>query len=465
MLKKLKIKFVAINMCLVGIVLLIVFAVLCVGTYERGKEEVDRTLEIALSDTFEELSAPKEIGAPPEEMGLLAERKEIPDNEEKGETGEMPKGFDAKPMNYTAVVVLLDDDGEGYEIVEQRRGDAVINDASMNEKTLEEAAKAARRAEKQKGKLSELGLFYMKRETGDGTKAAFVDSAYFDATIKESLFNSLLLFALGMAGLLLISIMLAGMAVRPVKKAWDQQKRFIADASHELNTPLTVILANNEILLSDVSDPLSDRTEVRKERRKWIESSQEEALHMKRLVDDLLFLARSDEDVEGRSLIKSRMDLSELVTDVALQLEPVVFEAQLSMEMHIQEKVFFECDGERMKKLAYILLDNAVKYAAGERKIWLGLEKSGNKIRLLAANTGDIIAEEELEHLFDRFYRSDQARTGKDGYGLGLSIAKTIVEEHGGALKVRSGDLSVMELPVKWQTPEGVKGTLMEAQF
>lgn len=456
MLKKLKRKFVVINMCLVGAVLLTVFLVVGYHTWQRGMDEVNRALEMALTDARNDVPDLPEIGTPPDAAAAERQQPEPLEPEAGTVTGfqEPGKGFEAKAMNYTAVVILLEEE-EGYEIMKPGRWNASINDASMNEKTLEKAAETVRFAEAEEGKLKEMGLFYMKRETPEGTKAAFADSAYFDATMREYVVSACTLFLMGMAALLAVSVLLAGMAVAPVKKAWEQQKRFVADASHELKTPLTVILANNEILLSGMAASEADR-------RKWVASTQEEASHMKTLVEDLLFLARADEDTEGRHLVKNRLNFSELVTDTALQFEPVVFEAGCAIDTHIEEDLYLDCDGTQMKQLVHILLDNAVKYAGtdGQGYIRVSLKRADGKLQLTVSNTGDAIPQEELAHLFDRFYRRDKARTQGSGHGLGLSIAKTIVENHGGKIRVQSGELRKLDRPGSRNISNASEGTM-----
>ncbi len=296
----------------------------------------------------------------------------------------------------------------------------------------------------------------MKPENLEYIEEVLEDSEYIEQLKSEIIINSILIFTMGLAVTFLISTLLSNVAVKPVKEAWEQQKRFIADASHELKTPLTVILANNEILLSGIADGDPEK------QKKWIHNSQEEAEHMKKLIDDLLFLARSDEDIDGRRLIKSTCDFDELVTGAVLQFEPVMFEAGVSIHTDIAENLRMDCDETQMKQLMHILLDNAVKYAGSHGEIFVGLKKSGSRLKLTVANTGEPVSDEDLKHIFERFYRSDKARTRGNGYGLGLSIAYTIAESHGGSLKAGSGLLSGMDLP-GWNISEEKTGTVITA--
>ncbi|MDO4546029.1 MAG: HAMP domain-containing sensor histidine kinase, partial [Bacillota bacterium] len=443
MLKKLKRKFVLINMCLVGIVLLVVFSVVCYNTYTQAKQEVDRALEMALNDTMEDKAMPLEIGG-----------QKLPETETGGKGGEPGPGgeedFYKKAFNYAAVVVYTEEGEDG-----SRENTTVGNQmVFMDDETLDTAVDQVAEQGEDSGKLPELDLFYSKTSSGDGEKIAFADSSYFDASVSRSIVTAVVLFLLGMLMMFFISLLLSRLAVAPVRKAWKQQQQFVADASHELKTPLTVILANNDILMVHEEEKVKDQ-------KKWIESTQEEALHMKNLIDDMLFLAQSDEDMERLRLVKGRVNLSDLVTEVSLQFEPVIFEKNVTMETDIADDLEIEGDETQMKQLVHILLDNAAKYSQTQGRIFLRLFKSGSRIKLLVANTGAVVEKEDLEHLFERFYRSDKARTREGGYGLGLSIAKNIVERHDGKIDAKSGDLCRMEELSSWKGLRAQDKTLL----
>lgn len=422
MLKKLKRKFVMINMCLVGMVLAIVFVVACINTYQNDMREVEGALNMAIDNTREEKPAPFEIGTPPDGKKIVPTEN----------------GFKGKPFNYAAVVMSI-------EYVDGERRITILNkeNASLNTEVMDSAVETVLTSDVSQGKLKEMDLFYLKAEDVMEVKIAFADSTYFDAKIKKTVTVSVMLFILGMLALLLISILLAEMAVAPVKKTWAQQKRFIADASHELKTPLTVLLANNEILMEMTEN---------KESRKWLESSQEEALHMKNLVEDLLFLAKADESLDAKKAISDAFtenNMTDIVTGVMLQMEPIIFEAGAMFESDVDSGIKIRCDATQIKQLIHILLDNAAKYCGEKGRIKLSLTETADMVELKVTNTGDVIPNEEIEHIFERFYRSDKARTST-GYGLGLSIAKTIAESHNGEIFACSNeDGTTMTVKIK----------------
>ena len=236
---------------------------------------------------------------------------------------------------------------------------------------------------------------------------------------------------------------LANWALRPVELAWQQQRQFIADASHELKTPLTVILANIGILQSHRADTIEAQL-------KWVEYTKQEAIHMKKLVDDLLFLAKSDDG--SARILYADFNLSDAVWSSLLPFESIAYEQGLTLNSEIEPNLFMKGDESQLKQLVVILLDNACKYAKGNGAITLLLKSAQDRVRLSVNNTGEPIPKEQLPHIFERFYRADDgARDRKQGgYGLGLAIAKSIVASHHGRISV---------------TSDSVHGTTFTAEF
>ena len=234
-----------------------------------------------------------------------------------------------------------------------------------------------------------------------------------------------------------ISWWLSSWALRPVERAWEQQRRFVADASHELKTPLAVILANTQILLSH--EGVSD------DAMRWVESTNDEAGHMKALVGDLLQLARSDETVAGETtgaFRKEPVDLSEMVEAAALEFDAIAFERGCLIQEDVTEGITVSGDAEWLTRLVRILIDNACKYAERETTVDVVLREESGHAHLTVHNVGNPIDAEDLPHVFERFYRSDKAREreAEGGFGLGLAIAKGIVDAHGGKITASSSE-------------------------
>lgn len=268
-----------------------------------------------------------------------------------------------------------------------------------------------------------------------GWRIAIADTSATESLLREQALHDIVIVVLALAALFAISWWLSDWALRPVQLAWDQQRRFVADASHELKTPLAVILANLQILQAD--DGLDD------DARRWVESTEDEAQHMKALVGDLLQLARADETVAGGAQSAMRhedVDLSELVESCSLEFDALAFERGCSIEEHVEQGVHVSGDPTWLGRLVRILIDNACKYADPGTSVDVTLATRGSKATYSVHNLGTPIDPEDLPHVFERFYRSDKARSREDagGFGLGLAIAKSIAEAHGGTIAVTS---------------------------
>ena len=280
---------------------------------------------------------------------------------------------------------------------------------------------------RQEGTVSGYHLRYLRQDNGLYEKLAFVDMSMEQAVLRRMM-GSYLVIALAALSLLLgVSVLLSHWATRPVEKAWKQQRQFLSDASHELKTPLTVILSNAELL---------EQTELPDKPARWTDNILSEAGRMRSLVEEMLTLARADNMV--RTAVMAEVSLSDVAADCALAFEPVAFEAGKPLEYQIADGTLVLGDGDKLRQLISILLDNAIKYGADGGTITLSLQKTDRQARLTVSNPGDPIPPEQLGRLFERIYRADVSRGEKSGFGLGLPIARTIAEEHKGTLRAES---------------------------
>ncbi len=304
--------------------------------------------------------------------------------------------------------------------------------ANISDEVIERVVAEALASEESTGSSEEYSIAWMKAKTARGWRIALVDTYQRMETIRSQALNSLGIFLLSALVVLFVSYGLSGLALRPVKLAWDQQRQFVSDASHELKTPLAVILANTQILKTMSGMP--------PEAARWVASTADEAGQMKRLVEDLLTLARSDEQQSEQSAGRDEVDLSGLVERCALEFDPVAFDRGCSIESAVAPGLVVLGDRDQLARLVRTLVDNATKYAREGTAASVSLARDGRRARLVVNNLGDPIAPEDLEHLFDRFYRTDKARErkGAGGFGLGLAIARSITEAHGGKIAVTS---------------------------
>ena len=285
---------------------------------------------------------------------------------------------------------------------------------------------AALSAQEDEGVLADYHLRYLRSVGLLSTRIAFTDSTLEQATLRGLLTGSLLIGFVALAVLFACSYVLSGAVTRPVARAWQQQKQFLSDASHELKTPLTVVLSSAELL---------DQSAL-PEQKQYVDNIRAESHRMKRLVEDMLTLSRVERS--GAHLPDAAADLSDIAADAALRFEPVAFEAGHTLSYDIAPDLTVRGDGEKLAQAVAVLLDNAIKYAAPHTEIRLDALRQGRNACVQVENRGADIPADKLPHIFDRFYRADESRTGGDSFGLGLPIAKAIAEAHHGTIRCDS---------------------------
>ena len=292
---------------------------------------------------------------------------------------------------------------------------------------LAEIVTAALTAESGEGVLPAHHLRYLRQEGLLSTRIAFTDSTLEQATLRSLLTGSLLIGLAALAVLFACSYVLSGAVTRPVDRAWQQQKQFLSDASHELKTPLTVILSSAELLEQSAAP----------EQKQYVDNVRAESRRMKRLVEDMLTLSRVERG--GEHLPDTTADLSDAAADAALRFEPVAYEAGHTLSYDIAPGLLVRGDSGKLEQAVAVLLDNAIKYAAPGTEVRLDAARQGKNACLWVENEGDPIPADKLPHIFDRFYRADASRTDGGSFGLGLPIARAIVEAHRGTLRCDSG--------------------------
>ena len=400
MLKRLRRKFCAITLLLVGLVLVAALGSTFVSAANTQGEITRSMLEKSLDMGF---AQPPTLGA-----GENADR---------------------------AFVVTLDVSDAG--VVLSRSGAAIEVSSDQMAGIIAKALQSP----SDSGHSEKLHVAWMKRQTDSGFTLALCDTTSRDGAIARQLGMDVAIFVGAMAALAVVVRILSKWALSPVEHAWDQQRRFISDASHELKTPLAVICANSQILQRDASIPEGSR--------RWVESTAEEADHMKGLVEDLLTLARADEAAAGTTedaLCHDEVDLSSIVDEAALEFDAVAFERGCSIDSRVAGNIVVRGDADQLGRVIRTLLDNATKYAERNSPVRVRLTQANGHAQLTVTNRGPMIKPEDLGHLFDRFYRTDKARSRQEtgGYGLGLAIAKSTVEAHGGKI---------------WATSDAAEGT------
>ena len=260
-----------------------------------------------------------------------------------------------------------------------------------------------------------------------------------DMTITNNSSNKLLniIIVIGISSMVIafiISLIIAKKIVKPLELNDKKQKQFISDAGHELKTPVSVINANLELLEKEVPD------------NEWLNNIKYENERMRLLVTELLDLSRA----ENKKMEFSKINLSHLVTGEALPFDAIAYEAGIKIESNIKDDIYVLGYETELKKLISILLDNAIKHNDGGDTIFINLFLNHKYATISVENSAKTLTEEEISHLFERFYRADEARTDGTHYGLGLAIAKAVVDNHKGKIRVESNNNKVkfiVEIP------------------
>ena len=294
---------------------------------------------------------------------------------------------------------------------------------AIDEDTAIEYAKKVMDDGKERGWISNYRYKAFSSEMGYGV--VFVDGSMSRSTLMQTTMIAGFVL-LGCAALVLILIfLLSKKAVKPIAESYEKQKQFVTDANHELKTPLTLILANLDIAEAELG------------KNEWLDDIRAEGHRMTELVKQLVALSRMDE--EGQPLNVAEVSFGELVTDTVSEFEPLAKDRGKALTASVDKEITYLGDEALLHRLVGILMDNAIKYCDQGGEINVMLHR-GRRIVLTVENTYAAVSELELNRLFDRFYRADKARKFTGGYGVGLSMAKAIIEKHKGEITAYKKD-------------------------
>ena len=378
--------------------ILSVVSIFNIQNYLEQKNSINNSLNVSLNKRDRKIPPAK-----------IKERSDIDNVENRN----------VKFMDSVIYTVLLDDNDNILDVINHS------NNGVSNEKISELSIKILK---DKKIKTRYIGCLYLSDYSYSylkGDTLVIFDNSKIKKSLQLSLEMSILIFSILELLIIIGSKYLTTWLIKPVKESFDKQKQFIADASHELKTPLSVIVASSEAI--DIDEKNS----------KWLKNIEYETNRMNLLISKLLSLAKSEQRKKVR-LVNN--NLTKIVELSLLTFEGRVYEKNIKLNYDIEDNIFMLMDEDSIKELVEILLDNAIKHSKKNGTINLYLKKDG-QIILLVENEGEAIPKGEEEKIFERFYRVDKARSGKDNrYGLGLAIAKNIVLLHKGKIKASSMD-------------------------
>ncbi|EWM53011.1 sensor histidine kinase [Ruminococcus flavefaciens] len=390
MLKRLKIKFIAVIMSIVTVLFIVIFGLLLHLT----KQNIER----------ESVQMMRTMAFRPPASAPMHKPDNIPDN-----------------IRLPFFTVNISESGEitafGSDYFD-------LTDKDMLRKLVDKADETS----KETGVLTDYNLRYFKSYSEFRKAIVFADVSSEKAMIKGLVRNSVIIGLIGYVIFFLISLLLAKWVTKPVEKTWNEQKQFIADASHELKTPLTVIMTNAEMM--------NDKSYSEKDRNSFAKNILSTSKRMRGLVESLLELARLD---NNRTPVKKEsIDLSKLINDSILPFEPLFYENDTELSADIDKGIGIEGDKDKLRQVVNILLDNALKYSDPAEKVTIKLKRQSANCVLSVTGLGTPLSREECQNIFKRFYRVDKARNDGQSYGLGLSIADSIISEHNGKIWAES---------------------------
>lgn len=417
MIRKLRVRFIILSTASLLLLLGIIVISSSVLTYRELVENADRVLAMLAENGVHPLPE-----LPPEQVRFPGTDAEKRDKAFMGPFGRRPLSPESM---YEArfFAVVLSAEGQVLRVDTQR---IVMVDET-------EAGDYGEAAYRKKGARGFIGEFRYQKLTGENSDSdhemcvLFLDCGRNLFTFKHSLMINCLISFLGLVAVFIVIVVISGKIVRPVSESYEKQKQFISVAGHEIRTPVTIIDADAELLAMEIGDG-----------NEWLQDICKQTKRMAVLTDNLLTLSRMDEHRQQYTMID--FPISDVVEETVLSFQALAHSRNRNIMTEIAPMLSFHGDEGSVRQLVGILLDNAIKYIreqadGGCEDILLKLGKKGRSLCLSVSNSSEPVSEEQLKRFFERFYRTEQSRDSETGgYGLGLSIARSIVEAHRGKI-------------------------------
>lgn len=411
MIKQLRRKLIAACMLSLAIVLTVILGGVNLMSYQKVVADADTVLALLGSNEGE---FPKVHSGP----------ENLPDGEAPMDRGPGKRDLLGQsrlspetPYESRFFSVLLGQDGQVLQT-------DTVQIAAVDDETAGLYAQSVMESGRTTGFLNDYRYLVLAEE--EHTRVIFLDCGRSLSSFRTTLLASVALSLLGLLAVLALLLILSHRIVRPVAESYEKQKQFITDAGHELKTPMTIINADAELAEMECGE------------NQWLADIRRQTERLTGLTNDLIYLSRMEEEKPPLQVIE--FPLSDVAEEMALPFLAPAKSQEKELALHIQPMLSFTGDEKAIRQLISILLDNALKYSPSGGLLELHLEKQGRNILLTVSNTTiQPVDEDKLSHFFDRFYRSDQSRNSQTGgYGLGLSIARSIVLAHKGKIRAES---------------------------
>ena len=395
MLQKLRVKFILLTMTLLLLVLAVIMGTVNLLNYRHVLNSADQTLDL-----------------------LLEGNGRFPDNLFSGNKSINPKMSPELPFESRFFTVLLAEDGTALFVDTGKI-------AAVTQETAVSYAEEVWNSQQTKGFMGEYR--YSVQQNTTGSMVVFLDCGRQLSAAKSFLFISV---SISLAGFFVVSLLLyilSARIVKPISDSYEKQRQFITNASHDLKTPITIIDADMDILEMDHGE------------NEWMQDIRKQTKRLSELIQELVFLSRMEEKENHFQMID--FPISDVVEETAQSFESLAVTHGKVFALQIQPMLSYCGDEKAIRRLVTILSDNALKYSDGNGNIMISFEKKDRALRLIVHNTCAPIAAEDIKHLFERFYRGGKSRNSQTGgYGIGLSIAKAIVEAHNGTIRATTKD-------------------------
>ena len=425
MIKGYRKRFVQLNMILAETVLAAVLLLLGIYLGYRSREELRFAMRQVLAPVDRLMENGSVFPEGGEKNPLKPDQSENPMGEESAYPGR-------KNDRRSRVIDLGEDERQISSLVYDPKDGEILmisDKLDLSDAVLQEVSGKVWVDARDFGFLREERLFFYKEMQNSELRVSLAPASVYYTDLFRVILILLGVFLLASGLFLLVSIRLSRYAARPMEQAMEMERQFAADISHDLKTPITVIKANNSILKADPEKTIA-------EERQWLDSTDAAADSMLSLIGEMLTLSKLDSVSIKEDLIPT--DFSSAVLKAVIQLESVAYERKVLVDDRITERIRIRASEEYADRIAAGLLENALKYEPEGGKVTVSLTRHKKTAVFSVQNAGSVIPEEDLPHVFERFYRGDKARSAKEGHGLGLSIIHRITEVLGGEISVRS---------------------------